>query len=512
MPLESLRLAIRSKEKNMKAFFSIIFVLIFSSGAYGEQQISEATQECLNCHATLNPGIVSSWKNSRHAGTTPEEALKAEGLDRKVSSENISEDAKKFVVGCAECHTLQAKTHADTFEHNGYDVHVVVTPRDCSSCHAVEAGQYERNTMAHAYGNLTGNSLYQLLIEAINDVPVNKGMVAGNRNPSTDADSCLYCHGTKLNVSGMVSRETEMGPLEFPVITGWPNQGVGRINPDGSKGACSACHSRHEFSMEMARKPYTCKECHSGPDVPAYKVFEASKHGNIFSSGSKQWDFKQTKWAVGKDFTAPTCAACHISLLVDADGKAIVNRTHEMKDRLPWRIFGLIYAHPHPIEPDTSIIKSEGGLSLPTDFSGRIAEKFLLSKEESASAQKRMQSVCSGCHSQSWVNGHWGRFLNVIETTNAATFTATQTMQDIWKRGLARGPKDGGNPFDESIERTWTDIWLFYGNSIRFSSAMAGGGDYGVFADGRYQMRKAIQDMKEWAESRMEAKGKKQKP
>jgi hydroxylamine dehydrogenase len=493
----------------MKAIFPLLFFLVLSSGAYGQQQISEATQECLNCHATLNPGIVSSWRNSRHAGVTPGDALKPVGLDRKVSSENISEDMKKFVVGCAECHTLQTKTHADSFEHNGYDVHVVVTPKDCSSCHAVEAEQFEKNTMAHAHGNLTGNSLYRLLMEAINDIP---NSVAGNKNPSTDADSCLYCHGTKLSVSGMASRETEMGSLEFPVITGWPNQGVGRINPDGSKGSCSACHTRHEFSMEMARKPYTCKECHAGPDVPASKVFEASKHGNIFSSDNGKWDFKPTKWTVGKDFTAPTCAACHISLLVDAEGKVVVKRTHEMKDRLPWRIFGLIYAHPHPVEPDTSIIKSEGGLSLPTDLTGRIAEKFLLTPEESASAQKRMQSACSACHSQSWVNGHWGRFLNTIETTNAATLTATQTMLDIWKRGLARGLKDGGNPFDESIERIWTDIWLFYGNSTRFSSAMGGGGDYGVFADGRYQMRKAIQEMKEWAERGTGAKDKKQKP
>jgi len=119
----------------MKAFFPMILVLIFSSGAYGEQRISEATQECLNCHATLNPGIFSSWKNSRHAGVTLEEALKLVGADRKVSSENISEDAKKFVVGCAECHTLQSKIHADTFEHNGYDVHVAVAamPRKLSS-------------------------------------------------------------------------------------------------------------------------------------------------------------------------------------------------------------------------------------------------------------------------------------------------------------------------------------------------------------------------------------------
>jgi hypothetical protein len=285
--------------------------------------------------------------------------------------------------------------------------------------------------------------------------------------------------------------------MDFPVISGWPNQGVGRINPDGSKGSCSACHSRHDFSIEMARKPYTCKQCHSGPDVPAYKVYDASKHGNLVAASSKEWDFKKARWTIGKDFAAPTCATCHISLLIDTEGKVIANRTHEMKDRLPWRIFGLIYAHPHPKEADTTIIRNKSGLPLPTDFGGGYSEKFLLTRDEISVAQQKMQSVCLGCHDKSWVDGHWSRLLNTIESTNSATLTATQIMLDAWKNGLATNHEKGGNPFDESIERTWTDIWLFYANSVRFASAMGGGGDYGVFADGRYQLRKSIQDMKE---------------
>ncbi|MEJ2475888.1 MAG: multiheme c-type cytochrome, partial [Desulfobacterales bacterium] len=139
-------------------------------------------------------------------------------------------------------------------------------------------------------------------------------------NDATKAEACYYCHGTKLEVSGSETRDTESaGELEFPIIKGWPNQGVGRINPDGSLGACSPCHTRHAFSIEMARKPYTCKECHVGPDVPAFKVYAASKHGNIFATEHAAWDFKAVPWTIGKDFTAPTCATCHISLLVNTD-------------------------------------------------------------------------------------------------------------------------------------------------------------------------------------------------
>jgi hypothetical protein len=42
------------------------------------------------------------------------------------------------------------------------------------------------------------------------------------------------------------------------------------------------------------------------------------------------------------------------------------------------------------------------------------------------------------------------------------------------------------NIFDEEAERMWTSIWLFYANSTGFASAMAGGADYGVFANGHY--------------------------
>ena len=72
----------------------------------------------------------------------------------------------------------------------------------------------------------------------------------------TNSDSCYQCHGTALEVKGKQTRETDQGDMEFPVLSGWPNDGVGRFNPDGSKGSCGPCHPRHEFSITMARKPY----------------------------------------------------------------------------------------------------------------------------------------------------------------------------------------------------------------------------------------------------------------
>ncbi len=117
---------------------------------------------------------------------------------------------------------------------------------------------------------------------------------------------------------------------------------------------------------------------------------------------------------------------------------------------------------------------------------------------------------CIGCHSEihpgllaSWNDSRhskvtFARLENSIHTTNEMTRTGTQIMSEIWQKGLARGLPQNENIFDEEIERTWTSLWLFHANSIRFASAMAGGGDYGVFANGRYQMTENIFQLRGW--------------
>jgi hydroxylamine dehydrogenase len=470
-----------------------------------EVKVSEATQACIECHKIIHPGIVTDWQRSRHSRTTPGEAIAVKGLGRKVSSPSVPQDLLTTSVGCAECHTLRGKEHGDTFEHNGYDIHIVVSPGDCRICHSQEAEQYSKNIMAHAYKNLAGNKIFNDLEHTIlGSVQRRDGQWSiQTANAATKAESCYYCHGTRLKVSGKEVRNTEMaGELEFPKIDGWPNQGAGRVNLDGTLGSCAACHTRHRFAIEMARQPYTCKECHAGPDVQAFKVYEVSKHGNIFSTHGKEWDFNAVPWTVGKDFTAPTCAACHVSLVVNTEGEVVAQRTHRMNDRLPWRLFGLVYAHPHPRDPDTTVIRNRNGLPLPTDLGGGFATRFLIDPTEMNKRRQMLQAVCLNCHGTSWVGGQWTRFENTIRETNAKTLQATRIIQDAWAAGLASGLDRKASPFDEAIERRWADIWLIYANTIRFASAMGCGGDYGVFADGRYQLNKAVTDMQDWMELR----------
>ena len=484
-------------------FIPVVFLFFVLSPCLAQElPVSDATAECLECHATIHPGIVSGWKKSRHAQITPKQAMEIKGPARKVSSQSVPEPLSGVVVGCAECHVQRPDAHAGAFEHNGYTVHNVVSPNDCATCHPTEADQYSRNLMSHAYGNLVDNAVYQKQQDAIlgmSHKPAGKSPFKHTIGAS-EAESCLYCHGTKLKVSGTEVRDTELaGELEFPIIEGWPNQGVGRINLDGSRGSCSACHTRHQFSIEMARKPFTCKECHVGPDVPAFKVYSASKHGNIFSAHNSSWEFQSVPWTIGQDFTAPTCAACHISLLVNTDGDVVSERSHQMNNRLPWRIFGIVFAHPHPLNPDTTVIRNKDGLPLPTDFEGGYATEFLIDQAEMDKRRTAMQAICLNCHGTNWVKGHWARLENAIQETNDKTLVATRIMSEIWRKGHAAGPPNtGANPFDEAIEKKWVDAWLFYANTTRFASAMAGGGDFGVYADGRYHLNNRIAELYDW--------------
>lgn len=166
--------------------------------------------------------------------------------------------------------------------------------------------------------------------------------------------------------------------------------------------------------------------------------------GRVCSHEGKTWDFKTVPWAVGTDFTAPTCATCHISLVVSDEGEVLSERTHQMNDRLSWRIFGLVHDHAHPKSPDTTLIRTKAGRPLPTEFTSEPVAKYLIDEKKQKKGRETVRKVCRVCHGQKWV-----------------------------------------------------EQWLFFANSTRFSSAMPGA-DYGSFADGRWYMSKNIQEMVEW--------------
>jgi hydroxylamine dehydrogenase len=493
----------------LKNFIFILIVLsafMFRSPAYGtlkhkinllnssKDSISTETQDCLDCHINVTPGIVKDWETSRHSHVIVKDALVKPALQRRISAENVPSNVQEHIVGCYECHTLNTEIHKDSFEHFGYKIYVIVTPNDCVTCHPVEASQFKNSKKANAYDNLMANPVYHLLVNTLNGSKKinNNKIISSDPGDVTLNESCLGCHGTIVKVVGSDTVESAVGDVIVPKLSNWPNQGVGRINPDSSKGSCTACHTRHGFSIEVARKPYTCSQCHLEPDVPAWEIYRESKHGNIFFSKGNEWELNHVPWVVGKDFKAPTCASCHNSLLVSPENTVIAERTHDFGARLWVRIFGLIYTHPQPKSGSTNIILNEDNLPLPTTFNGDVANKYLIDFQEQTKRLEQMEVICKSCHSTGWTDNHFSHLDSIIVQTDQMTKTATQLLVSSWESGL----EDKTNPFDEEIEKMWIEQWLFYANTMRYSAAMTGAPDYQAFKHGWWDMSKNLEQMK----------------
>lgn len=487
-----------------KRFVLFLFVLLIfaqasradtGTDAISTERLSPETQACIACHAQFTPGIVRDWLTSRHAKTVPSEALKKPAVERRISAEGLPEGLSRYKVGCFECHSRNPQKHKDNFEHMGFRINVIVSPEDCRTCHPLEATQFSGSKKAYAYKDLMGNPVYHALVDELTGVKkLVKGKITTEKpSDKTLHESCLGCHGTKVDVKGMKQVTVASGEITVPDLTNWPNQGVGRENPDGSRGACTACHPRHSFSIEVARQPYTCAQCHLEPDVPAWDVYKESKHGNLFFSKFREWNLNAVPWTAGKDFTAPTCAACHNSLVVSPSGTVVAERTHDFGSRLWVRLFGLIYSHNQPLSGDTTVIKNRDGQPLPTTFAAVPASEFLIDKQEREKRQGRMKALCNACHNRDWINGHFAKLENTISETDAMTRTTTDLMMIAWNSGL----EDKGNPFDEPIEQRWLKQWLFYANATRYASAMTGAPDYTAFKEGWWEMTNNLAEMKE---------------
>jgi hydroxylamine dehydrogenase len=493
--------------------FCSIPVLLFAQGGVKKEKpkpVSQETSACLGCHREYTPGIVEDWLKSRHSMTTPSSALKRPEIERRMSSNKVAPALRNVVVGCYECHSLNPAGHKDNFDHMGFKINVIVSPNDCATCHPVEVKEFSGSKKAHAVGNLTKNPIYHTLVETvISKKAVKEGKIVQlDASDFTRMETCFSCHGTEVKVGGMQEVETKMGKIEVPTLTQWPNQGTGRINPDGSLGACSACHARHEFSIEVARKPYTCAQCHLEPDVPAWNVYHESKHGDIYLSNYQRWNFTAVPWKVGRDFQVPTCSTCHNSLITGPDGKKVAERSHDFGARLWVRLFGLIYSHPQPKHGDTSVLRNKDGLPLPTAFTGEIATEGLLGQDEQTKRRKLVSGVCNSCHSTSWVNRHFEKLENTIKEVDSLTLASTLLLVEAWNHGLAEGLPHGKNPFDEAIEQMWIRQWLFYANSIKYASAMTGAPDYATFKNGWWNLTENLQQMKDWVELMKKAKAK----
>ena len=381
--------------------------------------INEATESdmCVACHSKSGHGkaIVEQWKESKHG---------------------------KNGVGCLDCHGA-SKEDADAFEHNGKSIATIVTPKDCSVCHEKEVNEFTKSH--HADGGMILGSLDNVLAEIVEG---HAGYNNGS-NPAA-ASGCWQCHGSTVALlkdeNGAVKKNSQGIPL-FDSKT-WPNTGIGRINLDGSKGSCAACHNRHSFSAEQARQPENCGKCHLGPDHPQLEIYNESKHGINFQAHKDKMNLKSDKWVVGVDYNAaPTCATCHMS------ATPTQNITHDVGDRISWTL-----RPPVSQKVDASLKSKFEKLKKP------LPDNFLTWEAR----RKKMQEVCSQCHTSNYINDFYTQYDNQVTMYNDKYGTPATKIYNLIKAEGLLTPIE----FDEELEWSYYYLWHHEGRRARMGASM----------------------------------------
>ncbi|ABK45516.1 conserved hypothetical protein [Magnetococcus marinus MC-1] len=423
----------------LKKFWSVVAfaLLLFTvsqaeavrpAGQPGKDWGGPENAKCAECHMKESPGLWKQWNESQHGQNG---------------------------VGCLDCHKA-AEKDVDAFEHKGQNIAVLVTPKDCAQCHATEVNEQQRSH--HASAGKILHSLDNLL-----------GEVVGG--PAAVNVGCRQCHGSvvKLDVKKRPTTDT------------WPNTGIGRINPDGSLGSCSACHGRHNFSRAQARHPDTCGKCHIGPDHPQLEVYNESQHGIQFRANINKMNLGSDKWEAGIDYTAaPTCSTCHMSAV---PGRP---KTHDVGERISWNLRS-------PISNRINLIRLDNGTSFDSPDGkplpkvgdmieargGKVIE--VITSEE---RRGRMQDVCFACHGERLVTGHYKQLDDFVELYNEKF---ANPIKNIMAELKASG-KITKSPFDEKIEWIWWEIWHHEGRVARHGASMMGP-DY-AWWHGMYEVAK----------------------
>ncbi len=418
--------------------------------------VPEASADCVDCHLEENPGIIEHWEGSPHAESG---------------------------VACVDCHQA-AEGDADGFWHEGAQIATIVTPKDCSRCHETEAAEFEASH--HAAGGNILASLDNYLAETVEGAraPFNPhsptpGKEVDMVNGTASAFSgCQQCHGSKValqSVDGEMITVDDLAPDESGQPTNvavlaqiarddrdgrpifhagtWPNTGIGRLNLDGSRGSCSACHSRHDFSPRRARQPENCGKCHLGPDHPQKEIYEESKHGVAYRDLKDDMNLDADEWVLGEDYAAaPTCATCHMSGHSRNDGKV----THDPGERISWT----------NRPPVSAVMDTDENHAIVSETDPELRRALVV--DSAADKRQRMKDVCSHCHTPDYVNSFYTQYDDLVILYNEKFAKPGLAIMNALKDAQLRTPTD----FDEEIEWTWFYLWHHEGRRARHGASM----------------------------------------
>ena len=417
-----------------------------------EPVVTAANQACVTCHKVDSPAMVMQWEQSRHA---------------------------RFGVGCVDCHRAN-EGEIDAWMHEGTLVSALVTPRDCARCHVREQEQFARSHHARA-GEILA-SLDNVLAEKAAGMP---GNIADAVN------GCWQCHGSiikfKRDADGAVLRT---GKENKPVIDPdtWPNSGMGRLNPDGSKGSCHACHSRHSFQAKLARAPENCGKCHMGPDHPQIEIYNESKHGIAFYANRDHMALdKDGDWVLGRDYAAaPTCATCHVSSHMTPQGVRVGNK-HDVGERISWTLRPVIstklnrvvfkdgYKEDYPdtralpkigatVETVEKVVRNEKLVS--RTVQRKVAE--IVTWEQ---RRENMKQVCRNCHNDTYIDNFYRQFDQLVVLYNEKFARPAQRIMNELK---ADGVLKANAPFEHDVQWDFWELWHHEGRRARHGASMMG--------------------------------------
>jgi hydroxylamine dehydrogenase len=361
----------------------------------------KATGKCASCHRNETASVVHQYETSRHA---------------------------EVGMSCLDCHApAQGQT---PMEHKGFTIAESLTSKNCANCHATQYDQFLRSRHAlPAYAAVRG----------IEDVDTALVDAAEKHHPGAvrrPANALSILEGPAAITSGCIACHS-----------------IGQPNEDGSVGSCTECHSRHAASVEVARHPQTCGQCHMGPDHSQLEIYNESKHGILFAAQHHDMNLAVSPGDLTTaDMPVPTCATCHMSGLDD------LKVTHDTTERLSWFLFA------------------------------PISEK----RPHYERGQLEMKEVCNKCHAKSTADEFYAEAEDVVAATNAKVADVASIMAGLREDGLLTP-----EPFDEPIEFKDFDFWHYFGRTAKHGAFM-GGADF-VQWHGNYELLLLSVEIKEMA-------------
>jgi nitrate/TMAO reductase-like tetraheme cytochrome c subunit len=356
-----------------------------------------ATGKCAECHSQQQFSVVHEYELSVHA---------------------------QKGVSCLDCH--QPAANQEKVDHHSFVIGKRLTAGNCRSCHETIYQQFVRSRHgAPSWAAVFGNEKLSPDQPALSPEQVEFSEKFHPGSCKRPANALAKLEGKSAIQSGCVSCHS-----------------VGRPNTDGTIGTCTACHARHTASVELARLPSTCAQCHMGPDHSQIEIYTESKHGILFEAQHKLLNLAvEPKKLTTRDMFVPTCATCHMSGL---NGQAV---THDPSERLSYNLFA------------------------------EITEK----RPNYARAQAAMKETCLQCHTQTQIERVYTDAEAVVASTNEKVKNAKAIVDGLRKEGLL-----GSKPFETKVDFIYFDLWHYDGRTSKHGAFM-GGADF-VQWHGNYPM------------------------